>query len=495
MKSTCSRLVCLVLGLVLVATAAEAQSRLSLLQLVIDGQDGVDRLEGALDLVMSPDGRFVYVAAQNDGAVSVFQRDVKTGILTFVEALVDGVGPVEGIRGAQGIEMSPDGLTLYTASLNGGTVAVFRRDPVTGRLTFVEAERETGSVFLSQFEEATVSPDGRHLYASVFQGGILQHRRDPASGALAFEGRVDGLLAGARELKLSPDGAFLYVVASVDDRVAVLARDPATGELTLVATYANGRGGVDSLDGARGVTLGPEGRTVYVMSSNNDEGTITIFDRDRVTGLLSLRSVIRGERGGPLGLWGAMHMDLDPSGRWAYVVSIFDANIVMFQRDPATGDLSHFESILGASGGVVVSPDERHLYVTTFRTLQAYAIDPPKEACTSQQDRLCLRGRFEASIQWNNGRGAMGAGKAVPGSNDTTGLFWFFRPENWELQVKVLNGCASNGHYWVFASASTNVEYTLRIEDTQSGVVREYFHPFGDPAPAITDTQAFATCP
>ncbi len=39
-------------------------------------------------------------------------------------------------------------------------------------------------------------------------------------------------------------------------------------------------------------------------------------------------------------------------------------------------------------------------------------------------------------------------------------VIWaFFTPDNWELQVKVLDRCAGNGHFWVLASASTNVEY------------------------------------
>jgi len=499
MRAIGSKLVCILLGLLLVlpvlAPSAEAQSRLSFIQSLADGQDGVNRLLGALDAVMSPDGRFIYVVAQSDGAVSVFERDVKTGILTFVQALVDGIGVVEGIHGAQGIEMSPDGSTVFTASLNDGSIAAFKRDPVTGRLTFVEAERSTGSVFLTQLEDTAVSPDGRHLYASIFQGGILQHRRNPESGSLDFVRRVDGPLVGATELKFSPDGAFLYVAASADDSVVVYARDPVDGALTLVKSYVNGTEGLDSLDGARGVTLGPAGRTVYVMSTNNDEGTVTVFDRDRVTGLLTFKSVIRAEARTPVGLWGANRMDIDPSGRWAYVVSLFDGQIVVFQRNPATGDLTYFETRGGGTGGVVVSPDERHLYVTSFSSIQAYAINLPETGCIARQDAICLRDRFQARVTWKNNRGGTGVGRVVPGSNDTTGLFWFFKPQNWELQVKVLDGCSLNQHFWVFASAATNVEYTLTVTDTQTGDTQEYFHPLGTPSPAITDTEAFATCP
>ena len=69
------------------------------------------------------------------------------------------------------------------------------------------------------------------------------------------------------------------------------------------------------------------------------------------------------------------------------------------------------------------------------------------------------------------------------------------RSANWEMLVKVINGCGLNQNYWVFAAATTDVEYTLKVRDTQTGEVVEYFNPLNTAAPAINDTGAFATCP
>ena len=63
------------------------------------------------------------------------------------------------------------------------------------------------------------------------------------------------------------------------------------------------------------------------------------------------------------------------------------------------------------------------------------------------------------------------------------------------MLVKVLNACGLNQHYWVFSAATTNVEYTLTVTDTQTGDKKTYFNPLGTAAPAVTDTSAFATCP
>ncbi|HYG62458.1 MAG TPA: hypothetical protein VEL74_07740, partial [Thermoanaerobaculia bacterium] len=88
-----------------------------------------------------------------------------------------------------------------------------------------------------------------------------------------------------------------------------------------------------------------------------------------------------------------------------------------------------------------------------------------------------------------------GAGRVVPTASDDSGLFWFFAPENWEMLVKVLDGCSLNGHYWVFAAATTTVQYDLTVTDTRTGQVARYHNAQGTAAPATTDTGALEVCP
>jgi hypothetical protein len=105
------------------------------------------------------------------------------------------------------------------------------------------------------------------------------------------------------------------------------------------------------------------------------------------------------------------------------------------------------------------------------------------------------RGRFTASVTWDAGDGITGVGHVTPPATDGSGVFWFFGPDNWELMVKVIDGCSLNHRYWVFSAATTDVEYTLTVTDTQTGAVVRYENPQGRRAPAVTDTSAFATCP
>jgi len=118
------------------------------------------------------------------------------------------------------------------------------------------------------------------------------------------------------------------------------------------------------------------------------------------------------------------------------------------------------------------------------------------EGCVPSDLRLCLQnGRFAVEGTWRNFQGETGNAHAVPLGSDDSGMLWFFRDSNWEVLIKVLNGCANNGHYWVLASASTTVEYQLRVTDLQTGQFQLFYNNLGEASPAITDVTSFGTCP
>lgn len=103
-------------------------------------------------------------------------------------------------------------------------------------------------------------------------------------------------------------------------------------------------------------------------------------------------------------------------------------------------------------------------------------------------------GRFRATVDWRDFQGNTGQGALVPGRTASSGLFSFFTSDNWEVMVKLLDGCTVNGRFWAFVAAATSVEYTLRIEDMVTGEVWERSNPLGELSPAFADVEAFAGC-
>ncbi len=108
---------------------------------------------------------------------------------------------------------------------------------------------------------------------------------------------------------------------------------------------------------------------------------------------------------------------------------------------------------------------------------------------------VCLADRrFEIRANWQTPDGQSGEGVGTAITTDT-GDFYFFGPSNLEVLVKVIDGCAYNGHYWVFAGGLTNVKTSLTVTDTATGLVRTYANPQGKAFQPIQDVQAFASCP
>jgi len=248
-----------------------------------DGQNGVDGLAFGRDIVVSPDGAHVYAAGLGDDAVAIFSRNATTGALTFLGIVQDGVGGVDGIDGAIALAFAPGGTQLYVGANVEHAIATFTRNPTTGALTFVEADKDgvNGVEGLFGLIDVAVSPDGAHIYAAAGSASSLtRFGRDAATGAITFQQRLtDGQggitsLGGAGGVAISPDGGRVFVTAEQDSAVTVFGRDPATGVLQLRDALFDGVD-VASLDSASSPTLSPDGAHLYVVAGDDD--AINVF--------------------------------------------------------------------------------------------------------------------------------------------------------------------------------------------------------------------------
>ncbi len=115
----------------------------------------------------------------------------------------------------------------------------------------------------------------------------------------------------------------------------------------------------------------------------------------------------------------------------------------------------------------------------------------PAGTCESSAERRCLQdSRYAVTVDWRTAAGS-GRGSVVHAGTNDSGLFTFFDRNNWEVLIKVLDGCALNGHVWVYGASTTDLGYVIRVTDTVTGTVKEYRNEPGLPAPAITDVSAF----
>ena len=159
--------------------------------------------------------------------------------------------------------------------------------------------------------------------------------------------------------------------------------------------------------------------------------------------------------------------------------------------DPWDEGLRH-----GITYSVAQSPHDPNLFLSATDMGKARKKLGEPEPCHSAEPTvLCLQdGRYEVEVRWRDFQGRTGKSRWVAAGTDDSGLLYFFDPDNWEMLVKVLNGCAINDRWWLFSSATTTVDYTLSVQDRLTGKVRNYVNALGRQADAITDTLAFDTC-
>jgi 6-phosphogluconolactonase (cycloisomerase 2 family) len=320
-----------------------------------DGAEGVDGLDDAFSVAIAPDGRHVYVAGRADDAMAVFSREPATGSLTFLEVHKDGAGGLDGLDDAMSLTVSPDGKNLYAAGRADDAVAVFSRDLETGMLTFVEVQRDgAGGVDgLHGAVSLAISPDGKHLYvAGQLDDAVAVFGRDPNSGALAFVevhkygvGGVDGL-NDATSLTVSPDGKNLYATGGGDsvrspnesqlgsaslerpNAVAVFRRDPTSGALTFLEVQKDGVGGVDGLFLVKSVAISPGEKNLYAAGGGDD--AVAVFSRDPTTGALAFVEKRQDGVKGVDGLDGAISLTISPDEKHVYAVGTRDNAVAVF---------------------------------------------------------------------------------------------------------------------------------------------------------------------
>jgi len=91
---------------------------------------------------------------------------------------------------------------------------------------------------------------------------------------------------------------------------------------------------------------------------------------------------------------------------------------------------------------------------------------------------------------WRAADGSSGKGQARALSNDS-GIVWFFDEENVEMLIKALDACEPFDSYWIFFAATTDLDFTVFVTDTRTGLQKQYSNLLGVPARPVQDTETF----
>ncbi len=284
---------------------------LGAVQEIVDGSvlgaATVAGLNGASAVALSADGRAVLVTGAEANSLVVFGFDPVSGAHSFVQRVVSGSNGVSGLLGPSDVVLGDADTQVFVASPGADSIAVFRRDPATGLLSFVERVRDgfgtivPDSNVIVGVRRLHVSADGRNLYAvAATSHAVSSFAIDANSGVLDYLGvirraNVAGL-EGARELLAAPGDAQLYVLGG--SAIVRFTRRPDGLLLALDTTSA-----APGLVQPRALVADRIGARVYVIDA---AGAVSVFARDWSSGVLAYRQRIAAVQPVPTGAASAL---------------------------------------------------------------------------------------------------------------------------------------------------------------------------------------------
>jgi 6-phosphogluconolactonase (cycloisomerase 2 family) len=333
---------------------------------IIDGTGEADLLDDTDDVAISRDGEHVYVTgAGDDDGVSVFRRNQRNQKLSFVQDLADDTDGVNGLATAEDVAVSPDGRFVYVTGYGDDALAVFKRNPRSGRLRFDTAklnlqgdnDRMDGPVGVS------VSPDNDFVYVTAQDddaNSITWFERT-RRGKHKFAGNLRNGQRGVENMvdpwgmDLTRDGKRLYVAANSDDAepepgtgaVIAFERNARTGKLRFLQSIAETDGAESRLGYAFVPDVSPDDRHLYVAATDDD--AIVAFKIKRSGRLREIQARVDGGSGGNL-LADPYDVAVTPDGRSVYSAGYTDDGVVAFNRNPRTGKLTLDQEIADGEG-------------------------------------------------------------------------------------------------------------------------------------------------
>lgn len=239
---------------------------------------------------VSPDGRFILTANYGSGSVAVFPVG-QDGAIGPRSRLIEfsGSGPVKGRQDSphpHSVTFTPDSRYMLVADL--GTDCIYQYELTDS----VDSPVSREPAAILRFEPGS---GPRHMtFDSAGRTAYLINEISDKVTVLRYDGRsltpVQYIAAdtvgagGAADIHLSPDGRHLYASLRLKhDGIATFSVDPSTGLLTRLGHTSTG-------SHPRNFAITPDGRRMLVAC--RDTGSVEIYTIDPATGALTPESEI-----------------------------------------------------------------------------------------------------------------------------------------------------------------------------------------------------------
>lgn len=232
-------------------------------------------------------GKSVLVANYSTGSVAALpvNEDGSLGeAASFIQHAGSSVDPKRQ-KGpyAHSIVASPDNRFAYAADLGIDKILIYRLDPKTAKLRantppFVRTPAGAGPRHL------TFHPNGKHLYAiNELKNSVTRFDQDAKTGALTLRQTISTLpddfegTSHTADLKITPDGKFLYGTNRGHDSIAIyrLAKNGGMKRIGIEPSLGKG---------PQNLLITPDGG--LLLCANMPGNNVVVFRINKTTGAL-----------------------------------------------------------------------------------------------------------------------------------------------------------------------------------------------------------------
>lgn len=298
----------------------------------------VGHLTNSSWITLSPDGRNLYACTDTklprEGTVKAFAFDPAKGRLSLLNSQPGGgENPVY-------IAMHPSGGGLVNVNYTGGSVSAFPLSEDGSLLPASQHIQFEGSGLYPDRQEAShphaavFSPDQRYVFIPDL-GTDLIRVFDWATDPPMIDAKPSTVVtlpgSGPRHLTFHPNGRFAYCIEELSGCISVYQyHDGRLDSIQRVFSYSKTQEVYNSAD----IHLSPDGHFLYASNRWDGENTLSIWAVDTTNGLLTFvaHQSTLGDH--------PRNFCIDPTGSFLLVANQVSGTIVVFRRDTLTGLLS-----------------------------------------------------------------------------------------------------------------------------------------------------------
>jgi 6-phosphogluconolactonase len=289
---------------------------------------------------ISDGGKFLYTVGTADdhrrSIVAAFGVDSKTGGLTVLnQAATNG-------HDSTHIDVDPGRICCVVANYNSGDISVMPINPDGTVAAPTAILKHTGSSIDPARQKhpyphsCNVDPTGKFVLApDLGVDKIYIYRFDAASRSLSAADPATVSITpgeGPRHLSFHPNGKFAYLVTEMGGTVVAYSWDSAKGQLHLIETVSTLPKEFLGYNKSAEVRILPNGKFLY--ASNRGPDDLAIFAIDQAKGTLKIAGFQ------PTGGKGPRDFAIDPTGNFLFAANQDSDTVTVFRVNQDTGMLS-----------------------------------------------------------------------------------------------------------------------------------------------------------